>query len=116
MADQVLSAQATPDFGSLGPSSDLQAGKPIAPKTGNLRPVTAGLIGVLGAFAFIGVKAPATHGAWEQISKALTGQGTRSAATSRFDGTSAQHQAESLLRQAINHDDSAVNGIVQSAD
>ena len=78
--------------------------------------MTAALIGVLGAFAFIGVKAPVTHGAWEQISKALTGQGTRSAATSRFDGTSAQHQAESLLRQAINHDDSAVNRIVQSAD
>jgi HEAT repeat protein len=115
MADQVPNAQATPDFGSLGPSSDLQAGKPIAPKPGNLRPVTAALMGVLGAFAFMAVKGPVTHGAWGQISKALTAQGMKSA-TSRLDGTSAQHQAEYLLQQAINHDDSAVDKILQYAD
>jgi HEAT repeat protein len=114
MADQVPNAQATPDFGSLGPSSDMQSGKPIAPKSGGLRPAMAVLIGVVAAFAFVAVKAPATHGAWEQISRAA--QGMNSGARSRLDMASAQHRAEYLLQQAINHDDSAVDRIAQNAD
>ena len=116
MSSQSTNIQATPDFGSLGPNSDLQAGRPITPRASGLRPVSAVLIGIVSAFAFMAIKDPVSHGVWEQISKTVTVQGANSAARSRLNATSAQHQAEALLQQAINHDDSAADKIAQYAD
>jgi hypothetical protein len=125
MADQVPSSRATPDFGSLGANSDLQAGKPITPKAGSLRPVTAALVGVVGALCWVSVQGSMSHGALGHISKFVTEQGKRAAGKagsisqhdfSRLDTMSPQHQAEYLLERAIHQDDTAIDKITQQAD
>src|SRR4051794_33905092 len=112
MPDQVPAARATPDLASLGSYSDLQSGQPIAPKPGGLRAVTAALIGVVAGCVFMAAKGAVNEGYWESIPKALATKALNAAARSPSD---AQHQAEYLLQQALNHDDNAVNKIVQQA-
>ena len=107
-----MGSKATPDFGSLGPSSDLQAGKPIQPRSTSLRPIAAVAVGVFGALVFFGIKSPAAHAAWQQISQLMTLQGKPEPASpailsehelSRLDDYSPQNQAQLLLERAINH-------------
>ena len=117
-----MGSKATPDFGSLGPSSDLQAGKPIQPRSTSLRPIAAVAVGVFGALVFFGIKSPAAHAAWQQISQLMTLQGKPEPASpailsehelSRLDDYSPQNQAQLLLERAINHYEGANDQIAQ---
>jgi len=125
MANENLGTKATPDYGSLGPNSDLQGGKPILPRSSSLRPITAVIAGVLGALLFVAAKGPAAQAAWEQISQLLTLQGKPAPASpavlsdhelSHLDAMSPQNQAQLLLERAINHYDGANDQIASRVD
>src|SRR3954468_1887570 len=125
MASTDLGSKATPVFGSLGPSSDLQAGKPIQPRSAILRPFAAVALGVFGAIVFFAIKSPVAHAAWEQISQLLTLHGKPAPASpailsdhelSRLNDLIPQTQAQLLLERAINHYDGANDQIAQRVD
>ena len=63
----------TPDYGSLGPSSDVHSGKPLHPQPGRLRSIAAITAGILCALPFIA--SSTARAAWEQFSEYLTLQG-----------------------------------------
>jgi hypothetical protein len=110
--------QPTPDYGSLGPRSDLPAKDPITPPPGNWRILAALLIGALLAVPFGTGK---MRGAGEAIFKFLMSQGgIERGSSSAFDRqtskagrTRSQHQAELLLQQAVNGDTNA-NDVIAS--
>lgn len=115
--------QPTPDFGSLGPSSDIHSGKPLHPQLGRLRSIVAITVGILCALPF--VAQGTVRAAWDQFSEYLTLQGKPQAASpaimsqheiERLDRQSAQKQAELLLERAINHYDGANDQIAARVD
>ena len=104
----------TPDYGSLGPSSDICSGKRVYPQLRRLRAIAAITAGILCALPFIA--SGTARAAWEQFSEYLTLQGKPQPASpaimsqheiERLDRQSAQKQAELLLERAINHYDGA---------
>lgn len=117
--------QPTPDFGSLGPGSDIHSGKPLHPQLGPgpLRSMVAITIGVLCAVPF--VAQGTARAAWDQLSEYLVLQGKPQAASpaimsqheiERLDRQSAQKQAELLLERAINHYQGATDQIAARVD
>ena len=115
--------QPTPDYGSLGPSSDIHSGKPVHPQLGRLRVAASILAGILCALPF--VAHGTTEAAWQQVSEYLTLQGKPQPASpailsqheiERLDRQSAQKQAELLLERAINHYDGANEQIAARVD
>jgi HEAT repeats len=113
------SVQPTPDYGSLGPSSDLAGKDPITPQPGTWRILAALLLGALLAVPF---GTGRMRGAWAGLSKLLRSQGgvergSSSASSDRqVSRTRPQHQAELLLQQAINGDVSANDLIASGVD
>jgi len=113
----------TPDYGSLGPASDLSSPKSIKPGGGNSRALIAIAGGALLALAF--VSGGPVRAAWTEISQFLSLQGKPEPASpaimsphelEKLDHTSAQHQAELLLERAINHYEGANDQIAARAD
>jgi hypothetical protein len=107
----------TPDYGSVGPASDMQPDRSLDPRAGSWRVLFAVAAGILLAMPFA---SGTTRGVWSQIAQFLTLQGS-SATTStggmhardreRLDGQGPQKQAEALLESAINHHDEASDQI-----
>jgi len=100
----------TPDYGSLGPHSDIHSGKPLNPRLGRLRAFAAIMAGISCALPLIG--GGTVRAAWEQVSEYLTLQGKPQPASpaimsqheiERLDRQPVQKQAELLLERAINH-------------
>jgi hypothetical protein len=116
--------QPTPDYGSLGPGSDIQSQNAAGrntdiPQGPPIKVFIAVAIGTgLGLLA-MGLQ----RGAWPQISDYLSkvatsmrsSPHTSSANRTRFDSP-AQKQAELLLQRAVNHDPSAPDQITQQVD
>lgn len=104
----------TPDFGTLGPGSDLQSRRPQDPQALRVR-----VIAVLVAAALMGLLFAGTasaRAAWSQIAQLLSLQGKPQPASpailsehevERLDQQGPQKQAELLLERSINHYDGA---------
>jgi HEAT repeat protein len=110
--------QPTPDYGSLGPNSDIQRGQALGPEPARLRPLIAILVGVICALPFLA--RGSVRAAWEQLSHYLTLQGKPEPASpaimsqhelQNLDRQPVQKQAELLLERAINHYDGATDQI-----
>ena len=123
MSDDNFGAKATPDYGSLRPSSESFSTKPIEPRSS--RPAAAVVIGVLAGFLVVGVRAPVARAAWEQLSQILTLQGKPEPASpgimsdhelSKLDNMSPQNQAQLLLERALNHYDGANDEIARRVE
>jgi HEAT repeat protein len=117
--------QPTPDYGTLGPGSDIAAGGPIA-NPSSLRqpvnpkrfgPVFAAVIGVLFAI-FVGNIGRA-QAAWSNFANlfSVRQEAPASAKDSRqLDRMKPQKQAEALLELAVRHSDGAVDQIASRVD
>jgi HEAT repeats len=113
----------TPDYGSLGPNSDLQSGRPVGRRNGSWRGLAGVAAGMLLTFA---VAKPGTTGAaWQGISKFLSLKGKPEAAspavlseheTENLDEARPQAQAELLLERAINHYAGASDQVAERVD
>lgn len=115
--------EATPNYGSLGPGSDLQAGRPVNPQGPSRRTLAVVVVGVLVALPFVATGAART--AWAEISQLLSLHGKPAPASpaimsehelERLDHESAQSQAELLLERAINHYEGANDQIAARVD
>lgn len=113
----------TPDYGSLGPASDLFSRKSIKPGGGSSRALVAVAGGALLALAF--VSGGPARAAWTESSQFLSLQGKPEPASpavlsahelEKLDQTSPQHQVELLLERAINHYEGANDQIAGRAD
>ncbi len=114
--------QATPEYGSLEPGSDLPPDRSLDPTAGGWRVLFAVLGGVLLALLFASGVA---RGAFADIARFLTLHGKREAASpavlsqheiESLDHQSAQKQAELLLERDINHYDGANDEIAARAE
>ena len=103
----------TPDYGTLGPRSDLAPPK-MSHSAGALRTVAAMGVGILCAVPFLA--SGNVHAAWEQLEAYLNLQGKPEPASpailsqhevEKLDHQSAQSQAELLLERSIHHYDGA---------
>ena len=114
--------QPTPDYGSLGPGSDVTP-KRLKPAftVGHLR-IFAVIAGIAFALLFQSINSDRVRAAWEQIQDLLSLHGKPEPASpailsghelERLDGMSAQKQSELLLASAINHYDGANDQIEQ---
>jgi HEAT repeat protein len=118
----------TPDYGSLGPGSDLQVSSkptPLGPQQVRLRVISAALVGVLVALVVVAANGEVAKAAWEQISQFLSLHGKPEPASpaimsqheiQQLNSSSAQSQAELLLERAINHYDGANDEIAARVD
>ncbi len=109
-----------PDYGSLGPGSNLTPGRPVGPSGGRWRVLAALAIGVLCALLFV-----ARGTAWEAVSQLLSVRGKPEPASGavlsdheieRLDRASPQSQAELLLERAINHHQGASDQLAARVD
>ncbi len=114
--------QATPEYGSLDPGSDLPPDRSLDPTAGGWRVLFAVVGGVLLALLFASGVA---RGAFADIARFLTLHGKREAASpavlsqheiESLDHQSAQKQAELLLERDINHYDGANDEIAARAE
>jgi hypothetical protein len=116
--------RATPDYGTLGPGSDVTIGRPDvasspARATG-FAPLFAVLAGVL--FAVLLVSIGSAHAAWSRFAGLFslhedTAPAPVSARDSReFDRLKPQKQAEALLELAVGQSDGAVDQISSRVD
>jgi len=114
--------QATPEYGSLEPGSDLPPDRSLDPTAGGWRVLFAVVGGVLLALLFASGVA---RGAFADIARFLTLHGKREAASpavlsqheiESLDHQSAQKQAELLLERDINHYDGANDEIAARAE
>lgn len=123
MADPRL--QPTPDYGTLGPGSDITAGRlgaipgavrqPVNPR--RFGPVFAAAIGVL--LAVLVGNIGRAHAAWSSFANlfSVRGDAPASAKDSRqLDRMKPQKQAEALLELAVGHSDGAVDQISSRVD
>lgn len=112
--------QQTPDYGTLGPGSDLNddgpisrpgsRGWPVGPR--RFAPLFAVALGVL--LAVLTTNAGSAHAAWSRFTNlfATAGAPPASARDSRqLDRMKPQKQAEALLELAVSHSDGAVDQI-----
>ncbi len=121
--------QPTPDYGTLGPGSDIAAasvsdartpGSPAA-STRRFQPVMAIALGVL--FALLVKSAGSAHAAWEEATRLLsvrqsTAPNGQALAKdpSQVDRLKPQKQAEALLELAVSRSDGAVDQISSRVD
>jgi HEAT repeat protein len=105
--------QPTPDYGAVGPGSDLQPDRSLDPHAGSWRVLFAVAAGILLAVPFATGSARA---AWTEITQFLSLHGKPAPASpavlsqheiERLDRQSSQKQAELLMERAINHYDGA---------
>jgi hypothetical protein len=112
--------QATPDYGTLGPGSDL--GNSRSPSAHQANPlgaaqVIAAAIGIMAAL-FVGV-ARRGHPGWSGLPASSPIERKQSSATKEpgsIDGLQPQKQAEALLELAVRHSDGAVEQITSRVD
>jgi hypothetical protein len=117
--------QPTPDYGTLGPGSDVSAGGADSPP-GSARqpvngkrfgPVLAAVIGVV--FAVFAGNLGGAQAAWSGVANLLSmrGMGAPSAKDSRqLDRMKPQKQAETLLELAVGRNDGAIAQIASRVD
>lgn len=112
----------TPDYGTLGPSSQQYEQKIIPAGTFRSVPILAASIGILCALFFATGKVSAT---WNEIAQLLSIKGKPKPASPALlseheieglDRGSPQSQAELLLERAINHYDGASDQIASRVD
>ncbi len=115
---------AKPDYGSLGPGSDVNSGNPMTVPRGMQAP-WAVLAGVLVALAFVFMNSGVARAAWQELAQHLRLQGKPEPASpailsrheaERLSSESPQQQAELLLERAINHYDGASDQIAERVD
>jgi len=115
----------TPDYGTLGPTSDVvqmhpnAAATPAGPASNLARPLFVVAVGILGAFLVMGLVST-------RSSRSHSGKSVPSAAPGRAQGSEQglsrigrmklQKQAEALLELAVAHSDGAVEQIATRAD
>ena len=118
----------TPDYGTLGPGSDLQPGRqasPLDPQQVRLRAISTAIVGVLVALVVVAANGSVAKAAWQQISEYLSLHGKPEPASpavmsehelEKLDSASPQSQAQLLLERAINHYDGANDQIAARVD
>jgi HEAT repeat protein len=115
--------QTAPDYGSLGPGSDLAAGKPLQPQGGGNKALLAILIGVVLALPF--VARDTVDGVSRRVADWLASYRPPSADSpaafseqdlEKLDRQPAQKQAELLLQRAVNHHDESNDQIAARVD
>jgi hypothetical protein len=110
--------QPTPDYGTLGPGSDVASSGPISRRPVNPRrfgPVFAIALGVL--LAFLTSRAGDAHAAWSRFANLFSGGAPSSGKDARqLDRMKPQKQAEALLELAVSHNDGAINQISSRVD
>lgn len=115
--------KAAPDYGTMGPASDLASGKPLQPQGGSGPILIAILAGVVVAIPFIA--ASSVRAAWHEVEEFLSLHGKPESASpailsqhelEKLDRQSAQKQAELLLERALNHYDGANDQIAARVD
>lgn len=113
----------TPDYGTLGPGSDVSVpvGSPTSTNPRKKNPlagmVFAGAIGMLGAMLVASSRSP--HPVWAQFTQAASPQKTRPASEKdlgELDRMKPQKQAETLLELAVGHSERAVEQISTRVD
>jgi HEAT repeat protein len=113
----------TPDYGTLGPGSDLQTRGPGDPQARRVRVIAVLVAGALMGLLFVGTSS--ARAAWSQIAQLLSLQGKPQPASpailseheiERLDQQGAQKQAELLLERAINHYEGANDQIAARVD
>lgn len=117
--------QPTPDYGTLGPDSDIDSAGPIS-RPGSVRrsvgpmrfgPVVAVAMGVL--LAVLTSRAGDAHAAWSRFTNlfSISAGAPASAKDSRqLDRMKPQKQAEALLELAVGHNGAAVDQISSRVD
>jgi HEAT repeats len=114
--------QPTPQYGEVGPSSDLQPDRSLDPRAGSWRVLFAVVAGILLAVPFATGSARA---AWAEIAHVLGLHGKPVPASpavlseheiERLDHQSSQKQAELLLERAINHYEGANDQVAARVD
>jgi HEAT repeats len=115
--------QQAPDYGSLGPGSDLASGKPVQPQGGGSKALLAIAVGVVLALPFIA--RDTVRAAWQRVEDFLSLHGQPESASpailsehdlEKLDHQPAQKQAELLLQRAVNHYDGANDQIATRVD
>jgi len=108
--------QPTPDYGTLGPGSDIAGSGPIStPSPANAKrfaPVFAAAIGVL--FAILAANIGNAHAAWARFANLFSPHESAPASAKdsrQLDRMKPQKQAEALLELAVGHSDAAVDQI-----
>ena len=116
----------TPDYGTLGPGSDIESacrpsGPAAQPRNSKpFAPVFAAAIGVL--FAVLVGSIGSARAAWSRFADLLAPHGTNDsrqaipAEARQLDRLKPQTQAETLLEQAVGHSDTAVDQISSRVD
>ena len=117
--------QPTPDYGTLGPGSDVSAGAPDS-VPGSARqpinakrfgPVFAAAIGVL--FAVFVENVGGAHAAWSGVANLLSNRGNAPVSVNdshQLDRMKPQKQAETLLELAVARNDGAIDQISSRVD
>lgn len=102
----------TPDYGTLGPGSDLPNNQPGKVRPSRQRTITVIVAGALFGLLFAGGNGGVARAAWDQIAQLLSLHGKPEPASpavmsghelERLDREPPQKQAELLLERAINH-------------
>jgi HEAT repeat protein len=117
--------QPTPDYGTLGPGSDVSAGGPDSVassarqpvNTPRFGPVFAAAVGVL--FAVFAGNVGGAHAAWSGLANLLSNRGnvaTSAKDSHQLDRMKPQKQAETLLELAISRNDGAIDQISTRVD
>lgn len=115
--------KATPDFGTLGPGSDLRPRGPRDPQALRVRVIAVLIAGGLMGLLFAGTSS--ARAAWNQIADLLSLQGKPQPASpailsqheiESLDQQSPQNQAQLLLERSINHYDGANDQIAARVD
>jgi hypothetical protein len=117
--------QATPDYGTLGPGSDVSAGGPdsvlgttrLPVNAKRFGPVFAAAIGVLFA-VFVG-NVGGAHAAWSGVANLLSNRGNVPPSANdlhQIDRMKPQKQAETLLELAVDRNDVAIDQISSRVD
>jgi len=108
--------QPTPDYGTLGPGSDIAGSGPIStPSPANAKrfaPFLAAAIGVL--FAILAANIGSAHAAWARFANLFSPHETAPASAKdsrQLDRMKPQKQAEALLELAVGHSDGAADQI-----
>jgi hypothetical protein len=118
--------QPTPDYGNLGPGSDIASNRsatsssaPKVPEASRISPVIAVAIGVV--FALLLGNVSRAHAAWEHIAGLFAFSANPPAISSRkefgqLDRLKPQKQAETLLELAVSNTDGSVEQIAARVD
>ena len=115
----------TPDYGTLGPGSDIAPKRFAAKKSLARLRILAVLAGIAAAFVAQFAKSDSARAAWDQIQDLLSLRGKPKSASpailsgyelEKLDGMSPQRQAEILLERAVNHYQGSNDQIAERVD